>query len=108
MQSRVAWPRSFPQWSATWRSDAGHWHAPVSLECLPLFTSGACATLWDAVKLPVASGGFWPIPGLPGLLWKLTMAGRARVSKVSLLARLRTHAPGQKRLPAKDGYLAAC
>jgi len=39
---------------------------------------------------------FWPIPGFPGLLRKLTMAGRARASKVSLLARLRTYAPGHK------------
>jgi len=54
----------------------------------------------------VASDRKWPIPGLPGLLWKLTMAGRARVSKVSLLARLRTHAPGQKPSLATDSFLA--
>jgi len=42
-----------------------------------------------------ASGRSWPISGLPGLLRKLTMVGRFRVSKVSLLARIRTHALGQ-------------
>jgi len=35
------------------------------------------------------------------------MAGRARASKVSLLARLRTYAPGHKRVQMKGGYTAA-
>jgi len=43
---------------------------------------------------PFGSTRNWPISGLPGLLRKLTMAGRFRVSKVSLLARIRTHALG--------------
>ena len=53
-----------------------------------------------AVKPPDRNGRNWPIPGLPGLFWKLTMAGRARVWKVSLPARLRTHALGHKQSAA--------
>ena len=50
------------------------------------------------------TGRLWPIPGLPGPLRKLTMAGRARASKVSLLARLRTHAPGHILTLMEGGY----
>ena len=43
------------------------------------------------------SGGYWPIPGLRRRHRKLTLPGRARASKVSSQARLRTYAVGQFR-----------
>ena len=51
----------------------------------------------EGLLFPSPTDCLWPIPGLPGPLRNLTMAGRARASKVSLLARRRTHAPGQER-----------
>ena len=61
-----------------------------------------------AVARPaVSNDSYWPIPGLPGPLRNLTMAGRARASKVSLPARLRTHALGHFRSLVGGSLLAS-